>query len=136
MTEDDKYTYSEEFPWFGGTCPVDGETLVRVKFKDPTRYPESDVAGRWRWFYFDNEGDIISYQVMTPKEDTSKTSSEAITASLEEKEYQSSQEVENVLEWNIEAYITYSIKAKGEVIFSGSKDELLRLKQVIEEALK
>lgn len=51
--------------WRGGVCPVDGETMVVVKFSDGTMHKKPTPALTYRWTNEKCHGDIIAYRVVS-----------------------------------------------------------------------
>ncbi len=51
-------------PWNGGECPVGGDTLVDVGFKDgDTNLRQS--GGDWEWYHDGRDDDIIKYRIVS-----------------------------------------------------------------------
>lgn len=56
--------------WPGGECPVEGSTLVEVKYRNELPYHIKGInaAGKWNWRHDDHNGDIIAYRLHQPQE--------------------------------------------------------------------
>lgn len=52
--------------WRGGVCPVDGDTMVVVKFRDGSMHNKPRPALIYRWTSEQCNGDIIAYRVVNP----------------------------------------------------------------------
>lgn len=52
--------------WRGGVCPVDGETMVVVKFRDESMHKKPTPALTYRWTNEKCYGDIIAYRIVKP----------------------------------------------------------------------
>lgn len=50
-------------PWNGGNCPVEGDVLVEVKFRDGT-INEIEEARQWKWNHLGGESDIVAYRIV------------------------------------------------------------------------
>lgn len=53
--------------WHGGDCPVDSDTIVEVKYRNPNNYQfNNDRAGNFSWSHDGIDGDIIAYRLQNP----------------------------------------------------------------------
>lgn len=53
--------------WAGGECPVDGDAIVEVKFRNPSQYQfNNDRAVDFNWSHDGFGGDIIAYRLRKP----------------------------------------------------------------------
>ena len=51
--------------WHGGECPVDSDTIVEVKYRNPSPlHFNNDRAGDFTWSQDGNAGDIIAYRIV------------------------------------------------------------------------
>ncbi|MAF05937.1 MULTISPECIES: hypothetical protein [unclassified Herbaspirillum] len=60
---------SEWIEWKGGECPVDGETIVQVGFRDGIEM-QGERADFWDWSHARRRSfaDIVAYRVVKEKE--------------------------------------------------------------------
>lgn len=49
--------------WHGGDCPVDGETMVEVKYSSLPIDPHVASAGGWRWDHKGMPADVTAYRI-------------------------------------------------------------------------
>lgn len=55
--------------WGGGECPVNGDTVVEVKYRNPLPgHINNRQACYFSWSHEDDDGDIIAYRLHKPKE--------------------------------------------------------------------
>lgn len=66
LVEDTATTAADDgwIEWRGGVCPVDGETMVVVKFSDGSMHKKPTPALTYRWTNEKCHGDIIAYCVV------------------------------------------------------------------------
>ena len=62
--------------WNGGECPVPGDTLVEVKFRNSNRTYKASPAKEWDWVIDHCAGDIIADRVIEPATETTKIKSD------------------------------------------------------------
>jgi hypothetical protein len=55
-------------PWNGGTCPVDGDTIVEVNLRSDEI--AVDRARNFCWTLENGSSDIIAYRLQTPQPET------------------------------------------------------------------
>lgn len=55
--------------WGGGGCPVSGDTVVEVKYRNPLHgHINNRQACYFSWSHEDDDGDIIAYRLHNPQE--------------------------------------------------------------------
>lgn len=70
IAECSEYEVGKWYPWTGGECPVDGESVVSVMLRDGDIEAEASACS-WQWGHDDCDGDIIAFRVeeCQPKEE-------------------------------------------------------------------